>query len=506
MLELFVKRRFTIISVSLALALLTKITAARAQQDSQDFVSQKFTHFTLSVDDCKLVQHQFLLKVPNDSFAKLRFLENEVIQRELEIVPNQSKDLKRLLDEIRRESEKMQEVSFNTLVSRGDIESDLPEEASPSLAKINKSIDDIFQSVLLEHQRKRLAELNLRFLVREQGLLFAIRNSDLSKSLKLSDSQRQQIAINGRELAKELLSSSERLKESAFEKLLSILDSDQRKKLDEIVNEFGGIKIPPLDVLALQIEELEWIDDLFESAPKVDFVGCFVQPYFEIDVDGSFRLVDTPGNLSTNSRSTKESELVSQREWTTFMATVSGITDSRLVEYLSLSPANLETLTQYQADLSAQTTKLRTPPQEAFEDPRLMKSWLEEHVSIRSKFIRENAFIFNTMFDSSQKTKLKNLAANNELIRFGFVYLITQGALGKLLNVSNEQKTESRRVGFDVLAMISKESLKLESAAISRLKDRLNSSQKEVLDDAIGEDLEHSRPNIELFAMQLLNN
>jgi hypothetical protein len=114
MLKLFVKKRFTIISVSLALALLTKIPAARAQSESQDFVLNKFTYFTLSVDDCKLVQRDAEGVVPNDSFAKLRFLENEVIQRELEIVPNQSKDLKRLLDEIRRESEKMQEVSFNT--------------------------------------------------------------------------------------------------------------------------------------------------------------------------------------------------------------------------------------------------------------------------------------------------------------------------------------------------------------------------------------------------------
>jgi Spy/CpxP family protein refolding chaperone len=160
----------------------------------------------------------------------MMLLNDENVQKELEIVDSQKEKLQALQEKIREEMRAMFQGGGR------DIDRDAIRE---KFEGFQKEMND----VLLPHQRERLKQIEV-----QSRLRFGSTSNAVGDALELSDDEREKLREKDRELSEEMNKEIAKVREKYRDKLLETLSPEQRAKWKELVGkpiefaqpQFGG--------------------------------------------------------------------------------------------------------------------------------------------------------------------------------------------------------------------------------------------------------------------------
>ena len=123
--------------------------------------------------------------------SPMMILRNEQMQKELEIVDDQLKELEAIGEDMRDSFQGLRDMS--------------QEERDTKFREINKKFEERINEVLLPHQQKRLKQITTQFSSRgRDGIAGSLTDGDLAKDLKITDEQKAKLKEVGEEARKEM--------------------------------------------------------------------------------------------------------------------------------------------------------------------------------------------------------------------------------------------------------------------------------------------------------------
>jgi len=177
-----------------------------------------------------------------DQFA-INALFNKQVQRDLDLVEEQTKEISEYLKGLTEYRDKLAS-ELRELKAAGQDQQALNQrrdEMRKELEKEKQKIQSQVMEILLPHQRQRLKQVSAQFMNREAmkeskvptGLL----TPKMVDYLEIDSKQAKRIEKRSQELAKELAKKVEQLKSEAIEDLMKELSPKQRKKYRELMGE-----------------------------------------------------------------------------------------------------------------------------------------------------------------------------------------------------------------------------------------------------------------------------
>lgn len=177
-----------------------------------------------------------------DQFA-INALFNKQVQRDLDLVEEQTKEISEYLKGLTEYRDKLAS-ELRELKAAGQDQQALNQrrdEMRKELEKEKQKIQSQVMEILLPHQRQRLKQVSAQFMNREAmkeskvptGLL----TPQMVDYLEIDSKQAKRIEKRSQELAKELAKKVEQLKSEAIEDLMKELSPKQRKKYRELMGE-----------------------------------------------------------------------------------------------------------------------------------------------------------------------------------------------------------------------------------------------------------------------------
>jgi Spy/CpxP family protein refolding chaperone len=180
-----------------------------------------------------------------NSFGKAMLLSQESVQKELKLSEEQLGKVKGIGG---KQGEAMREA-FKELFQGGNFE-DMRKKLEEFAAKVNKEAE----GVLDKDQNKRLDQISLQVTEKQQGLYAALRyGKGVAEELKITDEQKGKIQDIQDELQKEtaelfkslfqggnreeMRKKMQEATKNANDKMVKVLDDDQKKKLTELKGE-----------------------------------------------------------------------------------------------------------------------------------------------------------------------------------------------------------------------------------------------------------------------------
>lgn len=156
--------------------------------------------------------------------SPMMILRNEQIQKELEIVDDQLKDLEAIGEEMRESFQGLRDLS--------------QEERDEKFREINKQFEERLNEVLLPHQQKRLKQISAQFSSRgPNGVAGTLTEGNLAEELKITDEQKEKLRSVGEEARAEMEEKTKKIRAEMEEKILAVLTEEQRKQYKELVGE-----------------------------------------------------------------------------------------------------------------------------------------------------------------------------------------------------------------------------------------------------------------------------
>ena len=266
----------TVLPACLAVASLLGIPAARAE-------------VVIRADGTQS-QYQYV----NPMGQSLQWLFGPQMEKELEIVPEQTQALGKLRAEV---MEKMQSLWTVGVAGDGNIDR---EERLKRYAESSKALaeetDKKVREILLPHQLRRLSQIALQMKLAQTGYggSQALAGDDVAQELGITDEQKAELREKEQEVQKEVREKTQefykKLQEESREKLLSILTPAQRKKLADMIGEKfewqsqgwgGAAAIPAAGGIAPAVQRIE-IDRLkgsIESLKSASRRGIESRPH-----------------------------------------------------------------------------------------------------------------------------------------------------------------------------------------------------------------------------------
>lgn len=177
--------------------------------------------------------------------GKLMLLQDEAVQKELEIVPDQLKELEKIRDAMRTQMRD----AFSGM-------RDLPDDQRrAAFDKMREKMRGMMQEteakvnkILLPNQVERLNQIDLQQQLRRRGADSAVTSDAMVKALGITDAQKKQLQEKAAEVQKELQTKIQKAREEAQKEILSVLKPDQQAKFKKLIGEqfqmpdrgFGG--------------------------------------------------------------------------------------------------------------------------------------------------------------------------------------------------------------------------------------------------------------------------
>lgn len=156
-------------------------------------------------------------------------LNNESVQKELEVVPSQLDEIQKIGQDMR---EQMMEM-FRGL--RGASEEDR-QAAFDKIRTLRTDMEKDLSKVLMPAQMQRLKQIQVQQQSRGRGGL-AITNDNIAEQLGLTESQIADLRAKSEELQTEMRAKLDELRKSADDELLKLLTPEQQKKWKELIGE-----------------------------------------------------------------------------------------------------------------------------------------------------------------------------------------------------------------------------------------------------------------------------
>lgn len=192
--------------------------------------------FTLVLSQFACAQGRGLDRGAANSWLGLLRMPN--VQTEIELVDDQKQQIEDLQTDMYKEMrEQMSEMRSQDLEpsERRERYAELREKMEERQDEYRQKIEDI----LLPMQVKRLKELYVQSRARRngEGALAVLKNSEILEDLGIDEETRKKLEEKAEEVQAELAKKIKKLKAEAEKEILSVLSSEQRKKLRELMGD-----------------------------------------------------------------------------------------------------------------------------------------------------------------------------------------------------------------------------------------------------------------------------
>lgn len=159
-------------------------------------------------------------------------LSNPSVQKDLELVGDQLKQVEDLQAEFARQ---MKEQIGD--LTKGGFSADRFEGIGELVKKLQKEQHAKMEGLLLPHQIKRLKQVALQTHMKNAGAAGALVSAALAEELGITEEQQERLKERSKEIEKKLAEDTAKLKEKAKEELLKELTSKQRSLLKEMTGD-----------------------------------------------------------------------------------------------------------------------------------------------------------------------------------------------------------------------------------------------------------------------------
>jgi Spy/CpxP family protein refolding chaperone len=165
----------------------------------------------------------------------LGLIQQQEVQKEVELTDDQQKQLQTLGDTIRGEIRDEMQGMFQGMRDLNDEDRQAKmAEIRARFEEINKDAESRIQKVLMPHQFDRLKQIDLQSRIQRGGAT-ALSEGELADTLGLTESQRDQIREKSEQVQKDLNEKIAQLRTDARNQLLDVLTPEQKAKLQSMM-------------------------------------------------------------------------------------------------------------------------------------------------------------------------------------------------------------------------------------------------------------------------------
>lgn len=414
----------------------------------------------------------------------LAFFENEKVIAELELSSSQEDEFKKVVGEWRRDLDgRLEELSKA-------MKSDEKEKASAILARLpNVQTDglDRIEDSLISYQTDRLAQIQLRYLIRTNGVLSVLENQMIRAAAEF---EVQDISIVRNEMQKkkkELVKQVFKARDQSVEIFLKPLSEDERQIVFKKWRYLVDKRAPDLERIRVQ---LKYFED-FESLEKYDSVFTKISrfPEFEINVSGSFEPRINSRPVDRNNDGYTVASRIFKMTKSEEMAERMGLTDEQSAT-LSLIEKEFRSSVNKASTISI-TWSGGTP-----EELQAMKSQVRtmRQAAGRLALKQINEALLKVQMDRMEQVGEAALAK-----MYGPAFDLINGDLNEKLNLSKAKTEELKASRKKGLEFLEGESMKIEENWMDTLFATLSVEKREKVKKLFGEKLTNSPANLSVY-------
>lgn len=468
---------------------------------AQIAADRNVTILHLRLADGKFEPTHMGLKYPTPSTEQVLFLKNSVIQEELELSPTQIRQLEKVLSDY-----VVLEGEILALVSQGNV-AELSGDSKAKLQNLIEELGEKFSGLLLPHQQTRLGELIVRCVIRRDGMihfLFGPRMERI-KEFEFTNEQVSEIFRLNTKIGEEYAEKVQALKNEYLDAMEAALPKHAQDAYAKTYQEFLRQRVPPLDLVAWQLENREKMRELLEHTQKgpQDYSGFFRSSGFSINVAGRLQL----GLESTTPPSKeRESQLLTVSP-NDFLGQLSS-TILSLENELDLTDqqvGGISAMLAQRSEFVDQHLSERARLGEQGASAEEIKALKKQFEDAQNRMAEEALVKLDSMLTPIQKEALTLMAEGAEFIYCGFPFALEFGNAGKRLKLTAAERDAIRAEAEKFMERIKEETREWEQEILDRFLEVMNEKQQEKLKKMLGDPLQHTGCDMEIFITTLLS-
>ncbi|MBX3417133.1 MAG: hypothetical protein KF851_05980 [Pirellulaceae bacterium] len=468
---------------------------------SQEPVSRKITFLYPQLTDGKFGVNHYGVVYPTPSTEQVLFLKNSVIQEELELSPTQIRRLERVLDEYLE-----LESAILAIVNVGR-QAELSAENQEKLKSLVEELAEKFDTLLLPHQQSRLRELIVRCSIRRDGMVNFLYGDRMAgiKEFEFTIEQLGDIFQLNTKIGVEYAEKVQALKKEYLDAMEAALPKHAQDAYAKTYQEFLRQRVPPLDLIAWQLENRETLMEVRENAQAgpQDYIGFFQSTSFTVSAAGRLHYGFENHSPSTRNRVSRTKKFLSSNFFRQLSSTTLALGNE-----LDLSDHQVAEITSMQEELdelSSQHVDRRTLMRQDGESDEAIIAFNNQFEVVQNRMAEEALVKLDSMLTPIQKEALKLMAEGAEFIYCGFPFALEFGNAGKRLKLTAAERDAIRAEAEKFMERIKEETREWEQEILDRFLDVMNEKQQEKLKKLLGDPLQHTGCDIEILITTLLS-
>ncbi|MDP7014315.1 MAG: hypothetical protein QGG36_00805 [Pirellulaceae bacterium] len=407
------------------------------------------------------------------------FLTSPDVRRELDVLPEQSDEITKLLETYRENVQRIRKTEFAD-------KSTTAQQVDDKIRRLNQQVTGKLDYFLLPHQTDRLDELRYRCELRRTGLSRSLLTGSLKQELIVTETQAAQIRQARIRLVPELSKKSLQLRRDAIEKLLSVLSDGQRKQLKTLLGSLYQSRHGNLEIL---IWQLGYKPDATTVHDPYD--GLRAQAGFEVSVSGTLQPMYRPSGLLKRPPAETAVQFLHEPSFMEFMG-VDAVQEELLDDLVKFRKRGLQAL-------DARAAKAR---RESATDPQRWNQFRREFVDDQRALWRELDELFFELLTDEQEKRLLAFSAGLDVVRRGHVAAL-HGTVGKEINVGAKQLETIVAKAHDVRSELIEETTQMHGRVYEELLRPLSAKQRAEFKRRAGEPLQRTHGNVTLLLLDL---
>lgn len=440
---------------------------------------------TVMVDANGTFEHMWTQNANTMFDGQLPFLECEETRRELDLVGEQQSKYEQIVEGWRQKHDqayKDLEAGLVAEVPRSEIKK-IIEGFKSRQVEMLENVDN----VLLSHQSDALSQIQIRYLLRTNGLIAVLDNKHVKEFAGLSQKDVGSVRSRIRRRSRELAKWASEARDQAVETVLEPLDQEQQRKLKALWPYLGDPANPHCEQLRIHLE----FHSEFESLSKADSVFTKIRrfPSYLLTVSGTFVPQENEREVDPlyadhdichafNSMFKKD-DFVDRL----------GVSDHQMLALEAVLDA-------FRASDSKASSISLSWEGGTNEELEAMKSRVR---SIRQSAAADAVAEMRRVLSRPQWNQFEDLGWEALDRMYGPIFSLTEGKLGDDLAISKSQKRAIREAAEEARKEFEKATLDIEEKWLTQLLEVLSDKQKERIEQLIGPRLMSTPANLGVY-------
>ena len=456
----------------------TKRTDIEIIRDIIEAQRKRLGNASISVDVNGKLTSGWISGVNNMTEGQLPFFEDKELHLELDLAGKQEKDFEQAIKGWR----KRYKANYESL-SKSKEQTERTKLWKKFETINSEAVADI-DDMLLQHQRERVSQIQIRFLFRSYGLFMLSLSKELQELFELSKEEIRSISAQAYENRKEMSKDANAVRQKAIDAFLKPLDEKQKAL---VFKKWSYLNSPTND----GFDRLRFhfgITEDFEMLKKVNstFVKIDAFPMFVMAPSGAFAPLDLERKFDPE-----------DENWIFARNFFRMLKDDSFVQAMEFSETQLNSINMLSAEfrkINDEATTISINWKGGTEEKleamkRQVDSMRQKSGQVALAGIKAN--LVETQWKAIQEMGERNLER-----MYGPVYGLLQGRLGEQLKLSDAKKKQLKNTLEKAQTVLTRESIRIEEKWWKLFLEKCDAKTKKRFADLFGPKLNKSPANL----------